>query len=99
MILSEIHKNQLNKLCQKFHVAQLYIFGSAAQNALKAESDVDLLVKFESFDLYYYFDNYINFRNELEKLFSRKVDLVEEQSLKNPILKASINKDKKLIYG
>jgi predicted nucleotidyltransferase len=35
----------------------------------------------------------------LEKLLGRKIDLLEEQTLKNPILINSINKSKALIYG
>jgi len=46
-----------------------------------------------------YFDNYMDLKENLENLFSRKVDLVEIQTLKNPILKRSINRDKVIIYG
>jgi predicted nucleotidyltransferase len=35
----------------------------------------------------------------IEKLLGRKIDLLEEQTLKNPILINSINKFKALIYG
>lgn len=93
------NKSALKELCEKFHVENLYLFGSAAMGPLKEESDVDLLVKFKPFDLYHYFDNYMEFLYQLQKLFNRKVDLVEEQSLRNPILIKSINKNKKLIYG
>lgn len=92
-------KTAINELCEKFHVERLYLFGSAAKGTLKDESDVDFLVKFKSFDLYFYFDNYMDFQNQLQELFQRKIDLVEEQSLRNPILIKSINKNKKLIYG
>ncbi|RZL46469.1 MAG: nucleotidyltransferase domain-containing protein, partial [Pedobacter sp.] len=46
-----------------------------------------------------YFDNYINFKEKLKNLFGRNVDLVEEQTLKNPILIKSINRSKELVYG
>lgn len=93
------NKTAIRELCEKFHVERLYLFGSAAKGTLKEESDVDFLVKFKPFDLYFYFDNYMDFQNQLQELFQRKVDLVEEQSLRNPILIESINKNKKLIYG
>jgi predicted nucleotidyltransferase len=41
----------------------------------------------------------MDLKENLENLFERKVDLVEEQSLRNPILINAINKSKKLIYG
>ncbi len=43
--------------------------------------------------------NYITLKEKFEELFGRDVDLVEEQTLKNPILINSINKNKELIYG
>jgi predicted nucleotidyltransferase len=46
-----------------------------------------------------YLDNYIGFKENLEALFGREVDLVEEQTLRNPVLIKSINKSKSLIYG
>jgi predicted nucleotidyltransferase len=58
-----------------------------------------LLVKFKPIDLARYFDNYIAFKEKLKALFGRDVDLLEEQTLKNPVLIKSINKNKELIYG
>ena len=50
-------------------------------------------------DLGKYFQNYMELKKNLESLFGRKVDLLEEQTLKNPILINSINESKELIYG
>ena len=55
--------------------------------------------RFKNIDLAKYFDNYISFRENLKKLLGREIDLVEEQTLKNPILKKSIDKNKELVYG
>lgn len=41
----------------------------------------------------------MNLKENLKELFGREVDLLEEQTLKNPILIKSINKSKELIYG
>lgn len=89
----------VKKLCILYNVEKMYLFGSALNSNFKQESDIDLLVKFKSIELSKYFDNYINFKENLEKLFGRQVDLVEEQTLRNPILINSINKSKALIYG
>jgi predicted nucleotidyltransferase len=77
----------------------MYLFGSVLNSNFTKDSDIDLLVKFKSIELSKYFDNYMDFKENLEKLFGREVDLVEEQTLKNPILIKSINKSKELIYG
>ena len=89
----------LKRLCTMYNVEKMYLFGSALNSNFNKESDIDLLVKFKYIELSKYFDNYIDFKENLEKLFGREVDLVEEQTLRNPILIKSINKSKELIYG
>ena len=86
-------------LCSTYHVEKMYLFGSALNSKFTDESDIDFLVKFKSIELSQYFENYINLKENLKKLFGREVDLLEEQTLKNPILIQSINKSKELIYG
>ena len=82
-----------------YNVEKMYLFGSVLNANFNKESDIDFLVKFKSIELSKYFDNYMDLKENLEKLFGREVDLVEEQTLRNPILINSINKSKELIYG
>ncbi len=93
------HIDELNTLCVQHKVKELYVFGSILTNYFKKDSDIDFLVKFGNVEILDYFDNYMDFKEALEKLFSRKVDLVEIQTVKNPIFKQSIDKNKKIIYG
>lgn len=99
MGIIEKNREDLKKLCALHNVERMYLFGSALNTNFNKESDIDLLVKFKSIDLSKYFDNYMDFKEKLEKLFGREVDLVEEQTLRNPILINSIKKSKELIYG
>ncbi len=89
----------LNKLCINYNVEKMYLFGSVLNSNFNKDSDVDLLVKFKEIELAEYFDNYINFKEKLVQLFGREVDLLEEQTLRNPILIKSINNSKELVYG
>lgn len=89
----------LNKLCINYNVEKMYLFGSVLNSKFNEKSDVDLLVKFKEIELAEYFDNYINFKEKLTELFGREVDLLEEQTLRNPILIKSINNSKELVYG
>ena len=93
------HIDELKKLCEKFHVAELYVFGSIAKGDFTEKSDIDFLVHFSGVNPLDYFDNYMDFKDDIQKLYSRDVDLVEIQTIKNPILKKSIDRDKILIYG
>lgn len=93
------NREDLKTLCTMYNVEKMYLFGSALNSNFNKKSDIDLLVKFKSIELSKYFDNYMDFKEKLEQLFGREVDLVEEQTLRNPILIESINKSKELIYG
>jgi len=99
MGIVERNIEDLKRLCAMYNVEKMYLFGSVLNSNFNKDSDIDLLVKFKSIELSKYFDNYMDFKENLEKLFGREVDLVEEQTLRNPILINSINKSKELIYG
>lgn len=99
MGIIENNIDNLKKLCETYNVEKMYLFGSSLNSSFNEKSDVDLLVKFKQIELSKYFDNYIDFKEKLESLFGRQVDLLEEQTLKNPILIRSIEQSKELIYG
>jgi predicted nucleotidyltransferase len=99
MIKMVNHIERIKTLCNLYNVEKMYLFGSALNSNFSDASDIDLLVKFKPIALANYFDNYINFKENLESVFGREVDLLEEQTLKNPILINSINQTKELIYG
>ena len=76
----------------------LYMFGSILDDRFTDESDVDFLVEFENVDIQNYFDNYMDFKEKLETLLNRQVDLVENQAIRNPIFRRIIDRDKRLVY-
>jgi len=89
----------VHALCQKYKVNKLFVFGSILTEKYKKESDIDLIVDFGNVELYDYADNYFDFKCSLEELFKRDVDLLENQAIKNPYLRKSIDSNKQLIYG
>lgn len=99
MYLEKIKIDELEKLCSAHHVDKMYLFGSILTPDFTEQSDIDFLVKFKPIDLATYFDNYLSFKESLTSLLNREVDLIEEQTLKNPILIKSINQSKELVYG
>lgn len=99
MKVIENHIDRIKELCNRHHVEKMYLFGSALDSDFNDKSDIDFLVKFKVIELSNYFDNYWNFKEGLKRLFKRNIDLVEEQTLKNPILINSINRNKQLVYG
>jgi predicted nucleotidyltransferase len=93
------HLEAIKGLCQLHNVAKLYVFGSAVKGTFTTSSDIDLVVDFKEINLTDYADNYFNLKEELELVLNRKVDLLEEQGIRNPFLRTQIDKEKELIYG
>lgn len=90
---------ELNKLCNQFRVKRLYAFGSVVTNRFDfVKSDLDLLVELEEMPSLERGEKLIGLWESLEDLFARKVDLLTDQPIKNPYLRASIDKTKQLIY-
>ena len=99
MGLIETYKDQIQVLCKNHKVKRLYSFGSVNSARFTKESDVDLMVDFETNDPIEYTDNYFDLKFELERILNRFIDLLEEKVLKNPFLRENIDKSKVLIYG
>jgi len=62
-----------------FGVCKIGIFGSFVKNEQDIDSDIDILVEFNSDKLNY--DNYINLAYFLEDNLNRKIDLITNESL------------------
>ena len=77
----------------------LYAFGSSVSNNFKEESsDIDLLIELSTEDPIQRGENLISLWDKLESFFQRKVDLLTSSSIRNPILRKSIDSSKILIY-
>jgi len=97
--LFENKLKELQILCEKYDVESLYVFGSACTEKFDVHSDLDFLVTFQKLSIERYTDNYFNLHNELEYLFGRKVDLITNNSLKNPFFIESLEESKQLLYA
>lgn len=99
MKLIENNIQKIIDLCRKHKVSKLFVFGSILTSRFNDESDVDLVVDFNKAEVKDYFDNFFDFKYSLEELLGREVDLLEEQTIKNPYLKKNVDATKTLIYG
>ena len=86
-------------LCKVHNVKRLYAFGSSITNQFNEDlSDIDLLIEIDNDDPIERGENLMNIWDKFEQFFQRKVDLLTNASIKNPILKKSIDTSKILIY-
>lgn len=101
MPMKLIEKNipKIIDLCKKHKVHKLFVFGSILTNRFNDNSDIDLVVDFKKGEIIDYFENFFDLKYSLEDLLGRKIDLLEEQTIKNPYLKKNVDATKTLIYG
>ena len=87
-------------LCKKYKVKTLYVFGSILTPRFNEKSDVDFSATFNhDSDPLVAGENFIEFYMALEELMGRRIDLVDEDYLKNPYFIEELNETKQLIYG
>jgi len=87
------------ELCRSHKVNNIYAFGSSITDHFDPDtSDIDLIVNVSIDDPIDRGAALLSFWDKLEDLFNRKVDLLTDSSIRNPYLKANINRTKKLIY-
>ena len=101
-MLAEIrgHEAELERLCRRYGVRRLELFGSAVSGRYRhGESDLDFLVEFDDLPSGAYADAYFGLLEALEDLFGRPVDLVVASAVKNPYFKESIEANKALLYA
>jgi uncharacterized protein len=84
-------------VCRRYHVKELSLFGSAARDELRAESDIDFLVEFEE-DAIVGFLALARLQAELSALVKRSVDLVPKGGLK-PSIRFSVLQEAKVLYA
>lgn len=92
-----VSRARLARLCRKYHVRRLGMFGSAARGELTPESDVDLLIEFEPGKAPSLWSE-TEMREAFGALFGRRVDLVPPQALENPYRRKSILRDLRVLY-
>ena len=99
MNLIELNIDRIIALCKKYKVNKLFVFGSILSDRFNKESDVDFIVNFDKAQVTDYFSNFFDLKYALEEILGREVDLLEEQTIKNPYLKKNVDATKTLIYG
>jgi uncharacterized protein len=76
----------------KYNIIKIGVFGSAARDDMKEESDIDVVVELTEPDLF----ELIGIKQDLEEQLHRPVDIVRYRNNMNKFLKGRI--DKEAIY-
>jgi uncharacterized protein len=93
-------REALKALCERYDVARLEVFGSAARGVDfdPVKSDVDFLVAFKPEIKLKPLEQFFGLADALKDLFGRPVDLVEASAVRNPFVRAGIDRSREVIY-
>lgn len=92
---------QLAQFCQRWQVAELSFFGSVLRDDFRPDSDIDVLVSYQTTAKRGLFEK-MSMQEELETLLHRKVDLVSRTAIeqsRNWIRRKSILNSGEVVYA
>ncbi len=93
-----LNYNDILMICKKYSIIELSIFGSSLRDDFNKNSDIDILVSFDENAVISLFD-IMDIEKEFSKVFNREIDVVEKESLKNPIRKNRILSTREILYA
>lgn len=92
----ESRRTEIDQICRHRGVRQLELCGSAVREDFASASDLDFLVEFSNSPS---LTDYLELREDLKSLFGREVELVMPGAVRNPYIRATIERDRQLLYA
>ena len=89
--------DQVVETCREYGIRRLEVFGSSVRTPDSAR-DVDLLVDFGDRPVKGFAKAFFGFKEKLERVFAKPVDLITSESLGNPYFRQSVEASKQLVY-
>ena len=93
-----VDHERIASFCRKWLITEFALFGSILRDDFRTDSDVDVLVKFSP-ESHWSLIDVIEMTEGLETMFGHKVDLVEEEAIRNPFRRKSILGSKEVVYS
>ena len=102
--LIDQHRTEIARLCRRYGVRRLEVFGSAARGTDfdPVSSDADFLVEFEPGGQVSPLGRFVGLAEDLEALLGRSVDLAERQAIessRNYLRRNHILAEAETVYG
>jgi uncharacterized protein len=88
----------VSAFCRRWKIQRMSLFGSVLRQDFAPTSDVDVLVALRE-DASWSLWDWTAMKDELQTLFQRDVDLVEESGLRNPFRRHEIMRTRQVIYA
>ncbi len=89
---------EIEAFCRKFGVEEFALFGSVLRDDFDGQSDIDVMLEFKP-GHGFTFENTPEIQDELERIFARRVDVVEKNRIRNPFRRHSILSNHQVVYA
>jgi predicted nucleotidyltransferase len=86
------HITAITKSCVNYGVKHLYVFES------NAKTEINFIIDFFPIDPLEYADNYYNLKLAFENILNVRINLLEENAIKNPYFLHLVNNKKKILF-
>ena len=94
----QIDRERIAEFCAKWKIGEFAFFGSVLGGDFGADSDIDVLITFEP-DIPWSLYDWMDMIEELQRIFGRRVDLVEKTGLRNPFRRKAILDSCEVVYA
>jgi len=93
-----INREAITVFCKKWMIVEFALFGSVLRDDFAPDSDIDVLVSFDS-SAHWSLLDFVEMREELKEFFGKEVDLVEKDGLRNPFRRHEIITTRQIVYA
>ena len=90
--------DQIKAFCAKWRIREFALFGSVLRDDFCPDSDVDVLVSFQSGAPWSLWD-LVDMEDQLSAMLGRRVDLIEKEGLRNPFRRHEILSTRRVVYA
>lgn len=77
-----VSKDRIKDFCNRWNIKEFAVFGSILREDFRPDSDIDVMVSFAPGNSWRV-DAILEMKEELQKIFGRRVDLVERRLVEN----------------
>ena len=97
----EARRDAINTYCRRWKIVELAVFGSVLRSDFSPDSDVDVLVKFDS-GARHGLSEWMEMERELVEILGRDVDLISRRAIedsRNYIRRKAILESAQVVYA
>jgi uncharacterized protein len=96
--ISALPMEQIKDFCRKYAVKEFSLFGSVLREDFRSDSDIDVMLAFQP-GHGFTFENTPDIQDDLERIFGRKVDVIEKGRIRNHIRRRQIMQNHRVVYA